>query len=251
MVVDQNDTSMMKSQHPGVSPDPAAAAPNNDSKPIQPAPLPLEWTRVQRKRARPIPAVQQGSQPMVECCDDPSCSLLASRHKEQAEASLLSDSTNQTFVGTVVFMLHEINPLWFQGYFFPRDSNKPWGLLAVQQEIDECLQCALGGYRVIQLTVFPYDGQVRLRKQLIADIEWTGGDMMRLKSPLVKMETDMFVANDKAIPTVERLFGSLLRKLRAESDNAELSTLDLFPDIAIVTGSIELTLAVTNDPGPL
>jgi len=196
-------------------------------------PLPLGWTRVQRKRTR--------TENMMEwCCEDPSCKRRSSRPTVDPDTTTTASS--QTFQGTAVFLLHESNPEWFQGYFYYQGMSKPWGLLAVQVEIDDCLQCALGGYRELELTVLPFEGR---DKQVLKNVQWTGGDMMRLNASMVQMEPTKLLTDQKAVPTVERVFGSLLTKLRDDDDD-QTSVLELFPDVAVVTGTMKLTLTVDD-----
>jgi hypothetical protein len=68
---------------------------------------------------------------------------------------------------------------------------KPFGLLCIQEEIDECLQCQDGGYRQISMTIntFPnertkntagIEQQTKKSSCTLKNNVWTGGDMMRL-----------------------------------------------------------------------
>lgn len=248
------------------------------------------------------------------CCDDPSCRRrieeLFLENLEQGGGAATTPR-NVAVEGQAVFLLHEPNPDWFQGYLFRggggsgsggcagsllgsttnSEKKKPWGLLARQLEIDECLQCSEGGYRRIKLTVFPYEGEtasspggaggakeggneedkgekkkkrsaaaaaaVRNKKTTLDRIDWTGGDMMQLQSPAVRMRADRLVTGPKAVPFVEGVFGGLLRKLRAAEAEEEVEScgdggassgvLELLPDCAIVIGTIQLILPVAKD----
>jgi len=197
--------------------------------------------------------------------------------------------------GRAIFLLHEPDPGWFQGYLFfdsegggigsgswgngssgHNNKKKPWGLLAQQVTLDECLQCAEGGYRQIKLTVYPYgdgadDGsgnknegrrQRQPRKFIKNDVEWFGGDMVRLQGPEVRMRAERLATGRDAVPYVERVFEGLLRaargrrqrvgggggeKTQEETDDVEGDgVLDLMPDCAVVIGEMELALPRTS-----
>ena len=198
--------------------------------------------------------------------------------------------------GTAIICLQETNPDWFQGYFIPQVANDKdivnnnrynndsitdnthsssvlashtttatttssssssanyWGLLGQQQEIDECLQCADGGYRELKLTIYPYNN----KKIVISNVEWTGGDMMRLLQPegRVRLEPQQLWTEQQAVPFCKRYFGGLLRRLQEEEDNEAEDNhqdaassqeekdrvLQLIPDVAIIVGAMELHL---------
>ena len=144
------------------------------------------------------------------CCDDPNC-----KRTTRDSVTVAKPPENSTTVrGTAIFCLQEINPEWFQGYLQIEGQRKPWGLLATQETLDECLECKDGGYRQITLQVFPYNKNVSKEKPLkVGEIEWTGGDMMRLQSAEVSMETHSLWTGTKAVPYVEKYFGSLVKKL--------------------------------------
>jgi hypothetical protein len=179
--------------------------------------LPLDWTRVKRKRTVTRPEVEvegdvEGDED-EDCCDDPATCL----GRQRQVATITSSSPSSLPIrGHAVFLLHDTNPSLLQGYFIPRGSNKPWGLLAVQEEIDECLACVDGGYRRISLTIYPAaKQQQRRQRRLLATkkssshkiqgIDWTGGDMMRLeKQEQLQMETDRLWTGNSAIPYLEQ-----------------------------------------------
>jgi hypothetical protein len=241
------------------------------------ASLPLGWTRVvpRNKRGR---ATNDGGDGEDDCCNiGPSC---RHRRKSSRSGGLLLGTTDATTTasssastaskrrfrrrvsGHVIFCLHESNPDWFQGYFFPSNttsatpssssSSSSWGLLAVQKELDECLQCSEGGYRVIDLTVTmsaSSSGSSNKKKVKLLDIEWTGGDMMDLKGNHadIEMQPDRLLTGQAAASSMERFFSGLLRTLRAaldEPDMQDLPVLSLLPDAAIVTGSMTLFLPI-------
>ena len=58
------------------------------------------------------------------------------------------------------------------------------------------------------------------------------------------METDCLWTGKKAVPYVEKYFGSLVDKLR---ENADDSVLEVLPELAIVTGPMTLQLPVAVD----
>ncbi|GAX23365.1 hypothetical protein FisN_15Lh080 [Fistulifera solaris] len=203
-------------------------------------PFPLGWTRVKRRRS---------DKKDETCCEDPLC------RKRQApltsatlkDESLLSSSTNvRSFQGTAVFCLHEMNPSWFQGYFF--QGTTTWGILCEQQEIDDCLQCADGGYRVLKVTLHTYSGGADApEKIVIRNVEWTGGDMMRLLQAegQLSMEPKHMYTAEKAVPLTKSIFKNLLRKLSHESDPVkEQQVLDILPDVAIIMGEMKVMIPI-------
>jgi hypothetical protein len=233
------------------------AGPHSQRKPT-PSPLPLEWTRVQRKRKLPVNASssQENAADLDEyCCDDASCRHVIRLRREQqgepennAHDQGTPSASHRRYVGKAIFLLHDSNPDWIQGYFFPNGAGKPWGLLAIQQDIDECLQCTAGGYRVVQLTILPFDRTNMIKKQSVAAVEWIGGDMMCLKHPLVQMQGEQLVTGEKAVPTVETIFATLLTKLRSsrESESTTTPVLKLFPDLAIVSGTMQILMPYSD-----
>lgn len=159
--------------------------------------LPLDWTRLRR--------TSQGvtSENDVVCCADPaSCRhrfstrpLLSTAELDEVD----SDKSNEVR-GQAIFCLHDDDPSWIQGYFIARGSTKPWGMLAVQEQIDDCLACSEGGYRRLSLTVYHHrmnPGRRRRENEKpwkIEGIDWTGGDMMSLYHPeFVNMESDILL----------------------------------------------------------
>jgi hypothetical protein len=154
--------------------------------------------------------------------------------------------------GTAVFLLPDPNPEWFQGYFFPKQTEKSvvaeggayqkrasWGLLCEQEELDECVQCANGGYRQITISLNQFgSGKDPIKLQ---NVEWTGGDMMRLdRTPDLQMEATRLSTGTSAVRYVEGLFGGLLNKVREDGNE---SVLEVMPDVAIVMGNMNLTIA--------
>jgi hypothetical protein len=243
----------------------AAAAPKPSLSPtttISPNPpaLPLEWTKIQRKRPRLDGDEDNANNNDTDifCCDDATCSRrgppgsFRGGHSSEGisdSAPLKPDSVKTpattTVSGKVVFCLPDTDPSWFQGYFFLNGRNssscKPWGLLAVQSDLDECLQCEDGGYRQVNLQVSTYSGHAATDQYSFDTIEWTGGDMMRLESETCRMIPSQFLTDRAAVSHTEQFFGSLLRKLRMDSDVSDTaSVLDLMPEVSVVVGTMEL-----------
>lgn len=145
---------------------------------------------------------------------------------------------------------HDLDPSWFQGYFLPKNSTKPWGLLAVQEEVESCSACTDGGYRQVTLTVFPRGRKTK--KRYLKHVEWTGGDMMRLEmsngehNNSFLMETERMMTGPRAIPYVQRYFSRIVEQARTHADDTS-SVLKLLPNIAIVTGPMSITLPKVDD----
>jgi hypothetical protein len=197
----------------------------------KPPPLPLGWTTVRRKRTRNNDNDTSATE-VDWCCDDPNCK----------RPPIVDASRNATTVkGYAIICLHEINPDWFQGYFQVDGHRKPWGLLATQEAIDECLECSDGGYRQVTVKVMRYSGEKSIK---LDSVQWTGGDMMQLQSSAVSMETHCLRTGKKALPYMERYFSGLVNKLREEADEP---VLDILPDLAIVTGPMTLTIPTSSE----
>lgn len=195
--------------------------------------LPLDWTRVSRKR----PA----NDTATSCCIGGVCR----RHVQSSSALSLSDTNlrHQGQVsyhqGQVIVCLLDSNPDWFQAYLFLPDATT-WGLLGIQKEIDECLQCSEGGYRVIDLKVMTSKDNI-----VLTDIEWTGGDMMDLKGNGVVMQASKIMTGPDAVPILEGVFSGLMQKVRSScaGETAEVvDPLQVFPELAIVVGNMQLCL---------
>ena len=86
---------------------------------------------------------------------------------------------------------------------------------------------------------------------VIPDVEWTGGDMMRLlqANGQVRLEPQQLLTGRKAVPYVKGVFGGLLKKLRTAQESPvdaslpeEQQILDCMPDVAVVVGAMELAL---------
>ena len=119
-------------------------------------------------------------------------------------------------------------------------------MLCEQQEVDDCLQCADGGYRVLKSTLYTFSGGNDLPEEMIIpDIEWTGGDMMRLLhgEGQMRFEPKQLYTSEKAAPLTKSLFKGLLRKLSHNRDNlVEQDILDIIPDVAIILGEMKVVM---------
>jgi hypothetical protein len=222
-------------------------------------PLPLGWTQVKRKRTPK--AIGESSDVVDWCCDDPSCPRPSQRPKlslaELPEEKSLGDphTTTSTFRGHAIFCMPDVDPTWVQGYFQVDGIKNPWGLLAVTEELDECLQCVDGGYRRVTLTVFPFSR----KKVSWNSVNWTGGDMMRLEGESVSMEPNRMWTGTLALPYVHKYFMKIIQKLRdpqrnndndgIEQPSGEIDILEMLPNIAVVMGPMTLKLenATRND----
>ncbi|KAG7352210.1 hypothetical protein IV203_008258 [Nitzschia inconspicua] len=221
--------------------------------------LPLDWTRMGKKRKRK-------EEDDDEDCNHPSNCSCRRRHLRPANAaaSTVLNATNISSTqlrvnrtklhGQAIFCLHELDPQWVQGYFVPIGSTKPWGLLAVQEEIDDCLACADGGYRRVSLTVYPpatkstASTTSRSRQRTVTNMDWTCGDMMTLYHPdHGEMTAEQLVTGHKALPLLHKYFQGLLDRLQPReeppiSKKENTSVLDWLPDVAVVKGSMTLIL---------
>jgi len=259
--------------------------------------LPLGWTRVVRSsRNKGAAAAQaQGDEESEWCgCNSNDCrrrlhSTTTSEATANTDTAVPQQEDSMIVKGTAVFCLPEPDCEWFQGYLFVSSSSSSsstastgsaipsqYGLLARQQEIDECLQCADGGYREITLQATPFGTRISNNPSIqhssaakdssllmIDNIQWTGGDMMRLRSSTrsskvpghntttVVMDAAQVWTGRDAQARVEGIFGSLLRRLRTRSDQEDedddqaassSSVQDLMPNVAVVSGPMELRI---------
>ena len=195
--------------------------------------LPLGWTRVKKSKSR---FKNETDMKNEICCEEyPICVS----QKQQQHLVLEQKSNEDIFRGHAIFFFHKIDPEWFQGYFLVDGLKKPWGLLAVQEDVDECLQCGDGGYRQIQLTVIPYP---RRKKVTWRGVEWTGGDMMKLSGPKIEFETERCLTGMMAVPLIEQYFSSLIHKLYDEEGCEEKQILRVAPDLAVSTGHMKISI---------
>lgn len=155
-------------------------------------------------------------------------------------------------------------------------SSSSWGLLAVQNAIeDECLLDDCGGYRELDLTIIrnkptnPYrlsrpsssssstntKNNTKIR-WVIENVEWTGGDMMRLSTDPyslsssaasslsmdengVKFEPETLMEGDKAMGVASKYFPSLVKRLQIhkltnEEGTEEEEAMVIVGDMSIV-----------------
>lgn len=202
--------------------------------------LPLDWTRLGVKRKR--------SDQEEECCKDP---LSLCRHRSSfrfnGESTIVVDEKRENIhQGQAIFCLHDVSPSWFQGYFVSSHLQQPLGLLAVQEEIDKCLECASGGYRRLTMNIFTSPNRIKY-----SGIDWTGGDMIRLTNDKVEMETNRLVTGSQTLPYLKKYFEPLMTQIQQEcSENEtkqdttvdEIPILDLIPNVTIVVGQMSIVL---------
>jgi len=240
--------------------------------------LPLEWTRMNRRNQ-----VIGGDKGDFCCVNPDSCrrrSRIRPLSTEITENSPIFTTTingndgvvtetSKKFGGRAIFCLHEDDPSWIQGYFIPRGSKKPWGMLAIQEEVDDCMACSTGGYRRLSLTVYhrshchhrqsssksdpSHSDSIRTRTGdskndscKIDGVDWTGGDMITLYHPrYVDMEAERLLTGKKALPMMHKYFQGLINRLEKECYVAEgSSVLNWLPNVAIVSGPMTLTLPI-------
>ena len=184
----------------------------NSPESTSPAPLPLGWTKIKRKKRKVDESVNPDFS--LFCCDDPSCPTDASIHssgteKESRDARRRrgEDETEKfklvTLTGKALFCLHALDCNWFQGQFMNSNPNsvQSLALLAEQrQDVDPCVQCVDGGYKEIDLSIFfkrkriksssdviaggkRGEGEEERKKLVIQQLSCTGGDMLRIRTP--------------------------------------------------------------------
>jgi len=241
--------------------------------------LPLDWTRMNRRNQ-----VIGGDKGDFCCVNPDSCRRRSRirpltteiREKSPIVTTTINGNddgvvteTSKKIDGRAIFCLHDDDPSWIQGYFISRGSKKPWGMLAIQEEVDDCMACSTGGYRRLSLTVYhrshghhrqfssktdsSHSDSIRTKTDdskndscKIDDVDWTGGDMMTLCHPrYVDMEAERLLTGKKALPMMHKYFQGLLNRLEEECHVTEgSSVLDWLPNVAIVTGPMTLTLPI-------
>lgn len=197
-------------------------------------PLPLGWTQVRRKRPR-----SEGSSRV--CCEEECGANGCQRNIRKVQLPPLKEGPlGERIFGNAVFFLHEPNPSWMQGYFFPTKTlnSKAWGILATQEEVDECLQCSEGGYRVLNISVNAFNGET---PHNIESIEWLGGDMMYLSHPSILFQAGQVLTGQRAAEALPSLFRGIAKKLKSTSPQ-DSSLLELLPEMAIVHGTMSMIL---------
>lgn len=295
-------------------------------------PLPLEWTRVKRRRSSTKSkrnsdlneeTLDDDDDDDFDCCrtDVGGCLNSSCRRKRwnrrstndaQDDESIIRITTDvpmrRCLRGTAFFCLPDADCDWFQGYLFVSSSSSSLtdnpkrtlgtntnpiatpsrimvpthhlqlGLLCRAQEIDACLECDAGGYRELSVQVReflprqqPNKKSSRSSVHQFSNVEWTGGDMMRLASndpctiatnngsgDTLWLQADSIRSGSDAVPYVEAIFASLLQSLRQQQqqpgddegfntinpvDGKEMpSVLELMPNVAVVSGTMEVWL---------
>jgi hypothetical protein len=161
-------------------------------------------------------------------------------------------------------------------------SSSSWGLLAVQNSIeDECLLDDCGGYREIDLTIIRNKPNYHYRSSrpaassaaaatstgsnklrlVIENIEWKGGDMMRLSSdpyslsssvaslPMdengVNFEPKTLMEGDKAMGIASKYFPSLVKRLQIhklmnEEGTTPTSSSSSCDDAMVIVGDMSI-----------
>jgi hypothetical protein len=191
--------------------------------------LPLSWTRIKRQR-------NDDGETRGGCCDDANPCQLSPHRVRLIEVGVQ---------GHVVFCLHELNPSWFQGYFIPQGIRQPWGILAVQTELEDCLACSDGGFRRISITVYPPSSD----PITLEAVDWTGGDLIHLSHEQLKVESNRIWTGEASLHLIEKYFMGLVRRMRVECDVDENEPiLEWLPDIVIVSGTM-IIIPTSRDDG--
>ena len=183
-----------------------------------------------RGRIRPLPSENR---PITSSMKTSNTSIAPSFHSNNN-----IDATAKKIDGQAIFCLHDDDPNWVQGYFIPRGSKKPWGMLAIQEEIDDCMACSAGGYRRLSLNVYHRSGRRQSASNdpqphrsdrssgsnnnenkiesksekpcKIEGVDWTGGDMMTLYHPqYVDMEGERLLTVSIMCPVYNSLYSSI------------------------------------------
>lgn len=235
--------------------------------------LPLGWTQIRRRRKRNDPP---GRADIVDDCLDDDCTDLNCRRRSRPRITSttttspihrLISSSRQPFIGRCIMCLPDGNPDWFPGYVW-FSSKKAWGLVGEQLEVDECLQCADGGYREIKVTLeaFGLTASPESNKLRIPFVQWTGGDLMRLETTKEQQDNETTATNvnlqmipsklltlgtvgkpnQEACRLARSLFDKLLRQRYSLETNDEVistdrSLLELYPDLVLVIGEMTLS----------
>jgi len=174
--------------------------------------LPLEWTKISRRKRRKTGNNSKDQEKGLDCCEDDTCfnnekwRQLKEEETNVNESNSASLSGNENIVtpmitmrGKGLFCLHELDCKWFQGHFLSSsigtrtatgNVGNSIGLLVTQREdVDDCLQCANAGYRELDMKLLRPSSSSSLglngkRKELkIQKLVCTGGDMLRIHTP--------------------------------------------------------------------
>lgn len=296
----------MAANSPAINGNGNMSAKNSSSKPVH-QPLPLGWTKIRRVRKRSRSdggGDRDSANDTLWCCVDPNCSDRASLFADPspdyacASAPIKSDESidkgkagpyTVSLRGVGILLLPDVDSSWFQGHFVPSTSalvvggkSRPLGLLATNRtDVDDCLKCADGGYREMDLTLYNFGGigsgsgngqGQRPRKIKFERAVCTGGDLVRLRAAddakpgtssslgiessrpasSASFDADRVLTGQKAAPYIRRYFSSVLRRVHngessRTSDCKEKSRDDkevenALPDSAIVLGKMQLTV---------
>jgi hypothetical protein len=230
--------------------------------------VPLDWTLINHRKRNVSDA---GDSNDNNCIDSINCrctrrhlplsSCITTSNTRETSFNVINTSDftqgkpSSILRGQAIFCLHDLDPYWVQGYFVPDGSTKPWGLLAIQEQIDDCLACSDGGYRRVSLTVYAPTqqrylaestvGVSRPKLRTLSNIDWVGGDMMTLYHPdHINMIAEQLLTGESALPLLHKYFGGLLKRLQPQSiitgDEREESVLEWLPNVALVKGSMML-----------
>jgi len=257
---------------------PPASAANTNPAPIeisrrrpQPPNLPLGWTKVRRAKKRRL--TDEGGDKKTWCCEDPNCEDQTKGESNSAKENARAGddqgddkkgSNLKDLRGHAVMLLPDVDSSWFQGHFIPSapshdGKSKPMGLLAVNRtDTDECLKCAEGGYREVDLTVYSYttssnkkgNKQTKSKKIKFDRAVCTGGDLIRLRAKdrktteanpsRVIFDASRVMTGSRATPYVLKYFSSVVQKLSSKHTVKGKEVADLLPDCAVVVGDMRL-----------
>lgn len=186
---------------------------SSNAQPCKTPSLPLEWTKISRRKRRRLDNGSQLDQGKGwECCEDDSCLNNEKRYQPEKEeatsnksnAALLSGNEQAltqmiTLHGKGIFCLHELDCKWFQGHFLPSSvatgattgeiANSIGLLVTEREDVEDCLQCANDAYRELDMTLLRSSTSHSLgfgakRKELkVQRLICTGGDMLRIHMP--------------------------------------------------------------------
>mmetsp|Transcript_32875 Transcript_32875/g.51509 ORF Transcript_32875/g.51509 Transcript_32875/m.51509 type:complete len:249 (-) Transcript_32875:154-900(-) len=145
---------------------------------------------------------------MMIARDDPGESETKGCNRD--DASTGDDSSSYSSIrGRALFCLVP-DVSWFQGHFIQIDSEEPLqlGLLAVEQEVDDCIRCCHGN-NLHSLTFINH----KTKKRKTFKVEKSGGNFMELKSDQIQFITKTMKAEDEAVPILQKYFSPIVKAL--------------------------------------